>query len=89
MKVKQIKENIEGRKDEEEIFVVWYDQEEATTLLVDLAEEEEIKEITGEEWERVVNCMNNDDAIWNELSESFKYFIEEIIKERVKNDNSK
>lgn len=84
MKIKQIKENIEGREDEEEIFVVWYDQEEATTLLNDLAEEEEIKEITGKEWERVVNCMNNDDAIWSELSESFKYFIEEIIKERVK-----
>jgi hypothetical protein len=39
----------------------------------------------------VVNKMGNDDGIWNELNESFKYYVEQVIELREKgeaNDDS-
>jgi hypothetical protein len=96
MRVGQIRNNIEGLSDDEEIFIAWYDKEEAqehiqNNLMEDFNKSSDIV-LTQDEWFYVVKKMQNDDGIWNELNESFKYYVEEIIEKRAKgkaNDDSK
>jgi hypothetical protein len=96
MRVGQIRNNIEGLSDDEEIFIAWYDKEEAqehiqNNLMEDFGKSSDIV-LTQDEWFYVVKKMQNDDGIWNELNESFKYYVEEIIEKRAKgkaNDDSK
>ena len=96
MRVGQIRTNIEDLGDEVEIFIAWYDRDEAqehiqNNLMEDFNQSSEIV-LTDDEWKSVVNKMANDDGIWNELNESFKYYVEQVIENREKgeaNDNSK
>jgi hypothetical protein len=95
MRVGQIRTNIEDLSDDVEIFIAWYDQEEAqehiqNNLMEDFGQSNDIT-LTPEEWLLVVNKMGNDDGIWNELNESFKYYVEQVIENREKgeaDDNS-
>jgi|TARA_R110000868_G_scaffold74293_5_gene214768 hypothetical protein len=96
MLVKQIKANIEGLSDDVEIFIAWYDKDEAqehiqNNLMEDFNLSSEIV-LTEDEWKYVVNKMGDDEGIWSELNESFKYYVEQAIENREKgkaNDNSK
>jgi hypothetical protein len=96
MRVGQIRTNIENLGDEVEIFIAWYDRDEAqehiqNNLMEDFNQSSEIV-LTDDEWKSVVNKMANDDGIWNELNESFKYYVEQVIENREKgksDDNSK
>jgi hypothetical protein len=43
--------------------------------------------LTDDEWERVINHMNNDDGLWQSLYESFDYFIHRVVETRKKGEN--
>ena len=96
MRVGQIRTNIEDLGDEVEIFIAWFDKDEAqehiqNNLMEDFNQSSDIA-LTEDEWKTVVNKMGNDDGIWNELNESFRYYIEQVIENREKgeaNDDSK
>ena len=96
MRVGQIRTNIEDLGDEVEIFIAWFDRDEAqehiqNNLMEDFNQSSDIV-LTDDEWKSVVNKMANDDGIWNELNESFKYYVEQVIENREKgeaNDDSK
>jgi hypothetical protein len=48
-------------------------------------------QITDDEWLYVVKKMQDDEGVWQELNESFKYYVELAIENRKKgesNDNS-
>jgi hypothetical protein len=88
MRVGQIRTNIEQLSDDVEIFIAWYDRDEAqehiqNNLMEDFNLSSEIV-LTDDEWKSVVNKMANDDGIWNELNESFKYYVEQAIENREK-----
>lgn len=89
MKVSEIRKKIEGLNDDVEIFAPWFSEGRANLYIEDnlCNTYKETADLTLEEWNRVVNCMTHDDAIYNELYDSFTYFIQEIIKERVKNES--
>jgi hypothetical protein len=96
MRVGQIRTNIEDLSDEVEIFIAWFDRDEANehiqnNLMEDFGQSNEVT-LTDDEWKYVVRKMSDDDGIWNELNESFRYYIEQAIENREKgeaNDNSK
>lgn len=96
MRVGQIRTNIEDLSDEVEIFIAWFDRDEANehiqnNLMEDFGQSNEVT-LTDDEWKYVVRKMSDDDGIWNELNESFRYYVEQVIEERQKgeaNDNSK
>jgi 5S rRNA maturation endonuclease (ribonuclease M5) len=96
MRVGQIRTNIEELGDEVEIFIAWFDKDEAqehiqNNLMEDFNKSSDIV-LTEDEWKSVVNKMSNDDGVWNELNESFRYYVEQAIEQREKgeaNDNSK
>lgn len=90
MRVGQIRTNIEQLSDDVEIFIAWYDKDEAqehiqNNLMEDFNQSSNIV-LTEDEWKYVVNKMSNDDGVWNELNESFKYYIEQIIEKREKGE---
>lgn len=84
MRVGQIRTNIEGIGDEVEIFAPWFDKSEANRYIEDSLCDgyKETEDLSREEWLFVVKRMTNDDGIWNELIESFKHYIDEVIKQR-------
>lgn len=96
MRVGQIRTNIEDLSDEVEIFIAWFDRDEANehiqnNLMEDFGQSNEVT-LTDDEWKYVVRKMSDDDGIWNELNESFRYYIEQAIENREKgksDDNSK
>lgn len=90
MRVGQIRTNIEQLSDDVEIFIAWYDKDEAqehiqNNLMEDFNQSSDII-LTDDEWKFVVDKMCNDDGIWNELNESFKYYIEQAIEKREKGE---
>jgi hypothetical protein len=96
MRVGQIRTNIEDLSDEVEIFIAWYDKDEANEHVQNNVLEgqdwDESKNLTDEEWQYVIKKMGNDDGIWQQLNEAFAYYIEQAIEDREKgksNDNSK
>jgi hypothetical protein len=96
MRVGEIRTLIEDKGDEELVFAPWFDKDEAeehiqNNLMEDFGKSNDVT-LTANEWELIVNKMSNDDGIWNELYESFKYYIEQVIESREKgeaNDDSK
>lgn len=95
MQVGQIRTSTEGLSDDVEIFIAWYDKDEANEHIQNNVlqgqEWDDSKNLTEDEWRYVVNKMGNDEDIWQVLNESFAHFVEKIIqkRERVTNDNSK
>jgi hypothetical protein len=96
MRVGQIRTNIENLSDDVEIFIAWYDKDEAqehiqNNLMEDFGQSNDIT-LTDEEWFHVVKKMGNDDGVWQALNEAFIYYVEQVIELREKgeaNDNSK
>lgn len=88
MRVGQIRTNIEDLSDEVEIFIAWYDKDEANEHVQNNVLEgqdwDESKNLTDEEWQYVIKKMGNDDGIWQQLNEAFAYYIEQAIEDREK-----
>jgi hypothetical protein len=96
MRVGQIRTNIEDLGDEVEIFIAWYDKDEANELIqnniMEGAEWNEANNLTEDEWKLVAKKMANDDGIWQELNETFYYYVNQVVQNRAKgneDDNSK
>jgi hypothetical protein len=96
MRVGQIRTNIEDLGDEVEIFIAWYDKDEANELIQNnIMEDSEWNEsnfITEDEWKSVVHKMGNDDGLWQDLNETFYYYVNQVVESRAKgneDDNSK
>lgn len=96
MRVGEIRVLIEDKGDDEIVFAPWFDKDEADEHVQNNINEsqqyDESQNLTQSEWELVANKLSNDDGIWQELYESFKYYIEQVIELREKgeaNDNSK
>jgi hypothetical protein len=88
MRVGQIRTNIEELGDEVEIFIAWYDQDEANEHIQNNVLEgedyDESKNLTQEEWQFVIKKMGNDDGIWQQLNEAFAYYVEQAVENREK-----
>jgi hypothetical protein len=88
MRVGQIRTNIEDLSDEVEIFIAWYDKDEANEHIqnnvLEGQEWDDSKNLTDEEWQYVIKKMSNDDGIWQQLNEAFAYYIEQAIEDREK-----
>lgn len=85
MKGKELKELADKVDDDTDIFVIFYASDEATEYIEqNLNDDSEIvtDPLTTEEWESVVRFLNNDEAIYQEVSESFHYYIETVITKR-------
>lgn len=93
MRVGQIRTNIENMSDEVEIFIAWYDRDEANQHIENNMCDgyKETDDLTDEEWFHVVKKMGNDDGIWQALNEAFIYYVEQVVELREKgksNDDS-
>ena len=96
MKIAGIRTLIENRSDSELVFFAMYDKDEAeeliqNNLMEDFGASNEVK-LTDEEWIYVYTKMIEDDGIWNELNESFRYYVNNVLEQRAKgkaNDDSK
>lgn len=90
MRVAQIRTNIEELSDEVEIFIAWYDQDEANEHIqnnvLEGQEWDESKNLTEEEWHFVIKKMGNDDGIWQQLNEAFAYYVEQAVENREKGE---
>jgi hypothetical protein len=88
MRVGQIRTNIEQLSDEVEIFIAWYDKDEANELIqnniMEGAEWNEANNLTEDEWKLVAKKMANDDGIWQELNETFYYYVNQVVENREK-----
>lgn len=88
MRVGQIRTNIEDLSDEVEIFIAWYDKDEANEHIQNNVLEgedyDESKNLTQEEWLFVIKKMSNDDGIWQQLNEAFAYYVEQTVENREK-----
>lgn len=86
MRVGQIRTNIEDLGDEVEIFIAWYDKDEANEHILNNVLEgcDESEYLTEDEWHVVIKKMSNDDGIWQQLNEAFAYYVEQVIENREK-----
>ncbi len=79
MKVSQLKENIKDLPDDEEVYVMMFEKSEANDHIFNNFENgEQQPEITGDEWQAVIEGMNKDDGLWDSVYESFRYGINQI-----------
>lgn len=86
MRIGEIRVLIEQRSDEELVFAPWFDKDEADEHMINNMEMEESEKLTAEEWQSVVNWLGNDDGVWEELYESFRYYLEKVIALREKGE---
>ena len=90
MKVGQIRTNIEELGDDVEIFIAWYDKDEANEHIQNNVLEgedyDESKNLTEDEWHFVIKKMGNDDGIWQQLNEAFAYYVEQAVENREKGE---
>lgn len=84
--IKELREWIADRTDDEIIFCWVYDKSDAD----DFAEEQmEQPPLQDNEWSEIVNKLNNDEGIWREIVDSWQYYLEIKLSGRNKgNDNS-
>jgi hypothetical protein len=84
--IKELREWIADRTDDEIIFCWVYDKSDAD----DFAEEQmEQPPLQDNEWSEIVNKLNNDEGIWREIVDSWQYYLETKLSGRNKgNDNS-
>ena len=74
MKVKDLKEIIKDMTDDDILFVASFDKEEANEHMNNNIEAE--TSLTKDEWEYVVNKMDQDENLWHDMFEAFKYYID-------------
>jgi hypothetical protein len=88
MRIGELRTLIEGKGDEEIIFLPYYDIDEANEHIQNnmLESYDDSKNLTQEEWKCVVEKLGNDDGVWTELNESFRYYIEQVIEKREKGE---
>ena len=86
MRIKQLKENIKDLHNDDHVFAAIYDRDEADEFIEN--NEEKKSPLTDREWLQIVNKMHDDEVIWEELQNSFRYYLDQVLTERRKNDAS-
>jgi len=84
MRIKQLKENIKDLHNDDHVFAAIYDRDEADEFIEN--NEEDYSPLTDREWLQIVNKMSDDEVIWEELQNSFRYYMDQVLEERRKND---
>ena len=84
MRLKQLKENISDLHNDDHVFAVVYDRDEADEHIE--SNEENQPPLTDREWLSIVDRMQDDEVIWEELNNSFRYYMDKVLEERKKND---
>jgi hypothetical protein len=82
----QLKENIKDLHNDDHVFAAIYDRDEADEFIEN--NEEKKSPLTDREWLQIVNKMHDDEVIWEELQNSFRYYLDQVLTERRKNDAS-
>lgn len=86
MKGSRIKDIAKDWSDDTEIFMAFYDKDEADDYIESNFDDNEA--LTQEEWLEVVRLMDIDDGIWHELNHSFQWSIERVIEKRKGNNGN-
>jgi hypothetical protein len=84
--VKRLRELIADKPDDEKVFFVFYEKSEADEWL---EETMETTPLTNDEWSNIVEKLGVDEGLWDEVIQSWNWYIEKALNERVKaNGNS-
>lgn len=86
MKIGYLRTVIEGLSDDTQVVVIYYDKSEADEDIENNLSEDfkESDKLSDEEWNLIVEKMNGDDGIWQEVSESFRYYTQQALDNRKK-----
>jgi hypothetical protein len=91
MKIGRLRTLIENKSDSELVFLAWYDRDEADEFIKNHFDEK-TDPVTDEEWIMIYSSMVDDERVFQELNESFRYYIDKVMEDRAKgktNVNSK
>lgn len=83
MKIKLIKEIISKYADDDEIFCLIYEKEDADTTADDITE----TILTAEQWLNVVTYMETDDYLFETAHQTFGIGVDKQLQKGVKNAN--
>ena len=84
--IKELRELIADRLDDEIIFCSFWDKSEADEYAEGTME---VQPFTDDEWSDIVRFLNNDDGLWTEMNNTWRYYLDKKINGRNKgNDNS-
>lgn len=89
MKVEKLKENLSNYvKDEDYIFAAIYDKDDGNDFL-NPDGDEEYPQLTSEEWEFIVEKMEQDESVWQEIHGALRYYASVVLqqRERAKEDD--
>jgi hypothetical protein len=91
MKVSHLKQVIEDMPDDTILFVAIFEKDEADEHAMSNLNDEKDFKFSAEQWENIVEKMERDEGIWNELMNSWRYYLEQKFDEIKKgnDDNSK
>ena len=91
MKVSHLKQVIEDMSDDTILFVAIFEKDEADEHAMSNLNDEKDFKFSAEQWENIVEKMERDEGIWNELMNSWRYYLEQKFDEIKKgnDDNSK
>jgi hypothetical protein len=91
MKVSHLKQVIEDIPNDAILFVAIFDKDEADEHAMSNLNDEKDFKFSTEQWENIVEKMERDEGIWNELMNSWRYYLEQKFDEIKKgnDDNSK
>jgi hypothetical protein len=82
MNIGRLRTLIEGKSDSELVFFAMYDRFEADEHIVN--NEDDKTPLTDDEWIYVYTRMIEDEGIWTELNDSFRYYIFNVMENRAK-----
>lgn len=95
MKISRLLENLEKYDVDDDVFVMLFSRDEAVEHLANgLEHEGEFTQdkitslFTKETWTGIVENLIDDDGIWNEANESFRYFVETVWSEVKANEQT-
>jgi hypothetical protein len=83
MKIGKLRTLIENKSDSELVFVAWYDRDEADEFIGNHFDEK-TDPVTDEEWITIYSSMVDDERVFQELNESFRYYIDAVMADRAK-----
>lgn len=80
MKVNQVKQIIADYLDNSDIFAAIYTRQDADEYL----EEQDKHALTDDEYLELIRRMETDDAIWTEIANAWRYYIQDLMEQREK-----
>jgi DNA replicative helicase MCM subunit Mcm2 (Cdc46/Mcm family) len=81
MKVGHLKQVIEDMSNDNILFVAIFEKDEADEHAMSNLNDEKDFKFSAEQWENIVEKMERDEGIWNELMNSWRYYLEQKFDE--------